>query len=128
MRGLSRSKERLVVILLARGAILSNSNFYCDVFVLRQEEKEVEKGLKRKFYDATPMLGLQEEDDQLSSCAAQQVRHRRAPPPVLVWTVPYPVQRDLFTLPSLLPVSFLPGEIYGTAYAYVWCSLSPFRY
>ena len=51
---------------------------------------------------ATPMLGLQEEDDRLSSCAAQQVRHRRAPPLALMRTVLYPVQRDLFTPPSLL--------------------------
>ena len=29
--------------------------------------------------------------------------------------------------PVSCSVSFLPGEIHGTTYAYVWCSLSPFR-
>ena len=76
MRGLGRRNEYPVVILLARGAILCNSNFYCNVFVLKQEEQEVKRGLKRKFYDATPILGLQE-DDQRSSRAWQQVRLSR---------------------------------------------------
>ena len=100
MRGLGRRNEYPVVILLARGAILCNSNFYCNVFVLKQEEQEVKRGLKRKFYDATPILGLQE-DAANTTC-------------------------DHWPLAPYQPchfVSFLPGE-YIVQPTPVWCSLS----
>ena len=122
MRGLSRRKENLVVILLARGAMLFNSNFYCNVFVLKQEEQEVERGLKRNLTTQPPCLGLQE-DDRWSSCAKQEVRHQRRStvtrqaPCVIIGFGPHA---------NLSLVLFLPGELYSTTYAYVWCSLSPF--
>ena len=82
--------------------------------------------LKKGFPAQPPCLGLQE-DDRRRSCATQQVRHRCTLPPVLMWSVPYPVQWDLISLaiPSL--VSFHPGEIHYTTYACVWCSLSMLR-
>ena len=52
--------------------------------VLKQEDQGGQKGSKRKFYDATPILGLQE-DDQRSSCAWQQVRLSRGKH--LVWSL-----------------------------------------
>ena len=67
------------------------------------------------------MLGLQEEDDRLSSCAAQQVRRARVDS-----SISCPKGTSVHS-PVSCSVSFLPGEIYGTTYAYVWCSLSPFR-
>ena len=128
MRGLGRRNEYPVVILLARGAILCNSNFYCNVFVLKQEEQEVKRGLKRKFYDATPMLGLQE-DDRLSSCALPRSKSGTGMQLHQCSCGHFHIRSNgtSYHLSVLCPVSFHPGEIYCTTYASVWCSLSMLR-
>ena len=74
-----------------------------------------------------PCWGCRKKTTDGAAHAAQQVRHRCTLPPVLMWSVPYPVQWDLISLAIPSVVSFLPGEIHCTTYASVWCSLSMLR-